>query len=167
MILATISDEELRKAAEEGTWNFIEAVNGALLKAIGGELTAENMSGLNADQITLIGYAALHEEVMDGGFVELIHNGWGSFIFLNPFAKAIRLWGVDELATMLNKGHRLYCKYHVEIERDCTDEEFMALFEKYPEFDSLDDTFVENEESFTDTVARYVDDHLSNFVNIV
>ena len=43
----------------------------------------------------------------------------------------------------------------------------MALFEKYPEFDSLDDTFVENEESFTDTVARYVDDHLSNFVNIV
>ena len=167
MILATISDEELRKAAEEGTWNFIEAVNGALLKAIGGELTAENIGELNSDQITLIGYAALHEEVMDGGFVELIHNGWGSFIFLNPFAKAIRLWGVDELATLLNKGHRLYCKYHSEIERDCTDEEFMALFEKYPEFDSLDDTFVENEESFTDTVARYVDDHLSNFVNIV
>ena len=141
MILATISDEELRKAAEEGTWNFIEAVNGALLKAIGGELTAENIGELNSDQITLIGYAALHEEVMDGGFVELIHNGWGSFIFLNPFAKAMRLWGVDD--------------------------EFMALFEKYPEFDSLDDTFVENEESFTDTVARYVDDHLSNFVNIV
>ena len=167
MILATISDGGLRKAAEEGTWNFIEAVNGALLKAIGGELTAENIGELNSDQITLIGYAALHEEVMDGGFVELIHNGWGSFIFLNPFAKAIRLWGVDELATMINKGHRLYCKYHSEIERDCADDEFMALFEKYPEFDSLDDTFVENEESFTDTVARYVDDHLSNFVNIV
>ena len=167
MIKATITDDALRKAAQEGTYSFIKAVADALHEAIGGELTAENMQELNADQITLIGFMALHDEVMDGGFVQLIHNGWGGFIFLNPFAKAMRLWGVDQLATMVNKGHKLYSKYHKEIERDCTGEEFMARFEKFPEFDDLDDAFVENEEELTDQAAHYVDDHLSNFVTIV
>ena len=42
----------------------------------------------------------------------------------------------------------------------------MALFEKYPEFDDLDDAFVENEEMFTSQVAHYVDEHIERFVNI-
>ena len=52
------------------------------------------------------------------------------------------------------------------IEQECSDEEFMALFEQYAEFDDLDDAFVENEEMFTSQVARYVDEHIEHFVTI-
>ena len=43
----------------------------------------------------------------------------------------------------------------------------MALFERYPDFDDIDDRFVEAEEDFTDTVAHYVDDHLDHFCTIM
>ena len=54
-----------------------------------------------------------------------------------------------------------------ELTRECSDEEFMALFEQFPHYDDLDDEFVENEESYVDGVAYYVDEHLANFVTII
>jgi hypothetical protein len=60
----------------------------------------------------------------------------------------------------------LYVRYGAEIEKECTDEEFMALFEQYEEFDEMDDAFVENEEDWTNMVAVYIDDHIENFAVI-
>ena len=67
---------------------------------------------------------------------------------------------------MLRKVHALYKKYRNEIEKDCTDDEFMAMFEKYPEFDKYDDIFVENEEEWTAMVAHYIDDNIGLFAEI-
>ena len=39
--------------------------------------------------------------------------------------------------------------------------------ERYPEFDDLDDEFVEMEEEVTATLACYVDEHLELFGEIV
>ncbi len=163
----TITDSALRKAAEEGMDAFVQVFIDAIRQAIGGELNSENMAGLNTDQITLLAWDTLHEEVMDGGFVQLIHNGYGPFIFKNPFAKALnKMWGMRELSKMIYDAHTLYVKYGADIEKDCTDDEFMALFEKYPEFDEFDDKFVENEEEWTEQVATYIDNHLNQFATI-
>ena len=43
----------------------------------------------------------------------------------------------------------------------------MELFERYSEFDDLDDEFVEMEEEVTATLACYVDEHLELFGEIV
>lgn len=163
----TLSDNALRQAAQQGMDAFVAAITGAIRQAIGGELTAENMQQLNADQVTLLAWDTLHEEVMDGGFIQLIQNGYGPFIFKNPFAKALnKMWGMRELSKLVYDAHTLYAKYGKELEQDCTDDEFMALFEQYPEFDDLDDLFVENEEQYTEQVARYLDEHIERFVTI-
>ena len=125
------------------------------------------MAELNADQITLLAWNVLHEEVMDGGFVQLIHNGYGPFIFKNPFAKAVKLWGLRDLSKLVYNAHTLYLKYREEIEVECDEDEFMAMFERYPEFDDMDDEFVENEEQWTEQIAQYVDDNLQKFAEIV
>lgn len=161
-----IKEQQLIEAAEQGFDSFLAAVTEAVKRGIGGELSADNMGQINAAQTTLLAYDALREEVMDGGFVQLIHNGYGPFIFLNPFAKVLKLWGMTDLARLISKGHKLFGKYRSEIERDCDDEAFMALFERYPEFDDLDDNFVENEEEWTAQLAAYVDEHLDDFVAI-
>ena len=146
---------------------FVQVFIDAIRQAIGGELNSENMAELNTDQITLLAWDTLHEEVMDGGFVQLIHNGYGPFIFKNPFAKALnKMWGMRELSKMIYDAHTLYVKYGADIEKDCTDDEFMALFEKYTEFDEFDDKFVENEEEWTEQVATYIDNHLNQFATI-
>lgn len=161
-----IRDAALRQAAGEGMDAFVGAFVTAIRQAIGGELTAETLQELNSDQITLLAWDTLHQEVMDGGFVQLIHNGYGPFIFKNPFAKAVKLWGMRDLSKMVYDAHSLYVKYHEQIERDCTDDEFMALFEQFPEFDDLDDTFVEMEEEWTEQIARYIDANIDKFASI-
>lgn len=161
-----ISDSLLRHESQKGHDAFLSVFVNAIDQAIGGELTAQNMGQLNADQITLWAYKTLREEVMDGGFVQLIHNGYGPFIFLNPFAKAMRLWGLKDLQKLIYKGRKLFELYGDELTRECTDEQFMALFEQYPAFDALDDEFVGMEEEWTAQVAQYVDEHLENFATI-
>lgn len=163
----TVKDADLRKAAEEGMDAFLRVFIDGIRSAIGGELTAETMAELNADQITLLAYDTLHEEVMDGGFVQLIHNGYGGFIFLNPFAKALKQWGMRDLSKLIYEAHTLYNKYRAEIERECSDEEFMAMFERFAEFDDMDDQFVENEEMYTSQIACYVDENIDRFARII
>ena len=156
----------MRQAAAEGMDAFLAAVVQAVKQTAGGELTAESMQQLTADQITLWGYDILHKEVMDGGFIQLIYNGYGPFFFDNPFAKAMRLWGLNEFSKVLYKAKNLYDERKDDLTRERTDEEFMALFENNEEFDELDDYFVENEEDITAAVACYVDDHLDSFVEV-
>ena len=102
-----VKDSDLRRAAEQGMDEFVEVFYDAISDAVGGQLTADSMAQLNADQLTLWAFHALHEEVMDGGFVQLIHNGWGDFIFLNPFAKAIKDWGLKDLSKMIYEAKKL------------------------------------------------------------
>ena len=161
-----ISDSQLRQSAARGMDEFLRVFVDGIYEAIGGTLTAEAMASLSSDQITLLAWKILHDEVMDGGFIQLIHNGYGPFVFKNPLAKALRQWGLRDLSKLIYEAHTLWLKYREEIEIDCTDEEFMALFERYPEFDDLDDTFVENEEDWTEQIAHYVDEHIGSFAEV-
>jgi hypothetical protein len=161
-----VKDAALQKAAGEGMDAFINVFTEAIYDSIG-ELTTETLALLNSDQVTLLAYQILRDEVMDGGFVQLIHNGYGAFFFQNPFAKAMKLWGLRDLSKLVYSVKDLYWKSHETIEKDCTDEEFMALFEQFPEFDNYDDEFVENEEQWTEMVAQYVDDHIERFATIL
>ena len=74
MIEVKIQDAVLQQAAEAGMDEFVKAFVDAIREAIGGELTAETMAELNSDQITLLAWDTLHEEMMDGGMIQLIHN---------------------------------------------------------------------------------------------
>lgn len=174
----TLTEQSLIAAAQKSPDALFDLVADALFDGIHGELNAESMQTLNSQQITLLAYKILRDEVMDGGFVELIHNGYGPFIFLNPFAKAMRLWGQDveadtgtailhDFSRLVYKGRKLFERYGDELTRPCTDEEFMALFEQYPDFDDLDDEFVETEEAITSTIAYYIDAHLDDFVDVM
>ena len=162
-----VKDADLQQAAMEGMDAFIGVFVKAIYDGIGGELTPETMQELNADQMTLLVWNTLHEEVMDGGFVQLIHNGYGAFIFKNPLAKALnKLWGMRELSKLIYDAHTLWLKHREEIEKEMTEEEFMALFEQFPDFEDMDDKFIETEEAWTEDIARYVDDHIERFAKI-
>ncbi len=161
-----IKDADLRRAAGEGADAFLALVTDSIKTQAGGTLDAAALQQLSAAQTTLWAYSILHEEVMDGGFIQLIYNGYGPFFFLNPFAKAMREWGLPELAKIINKGKKLFLAHKDELTKERTDEDFMALFEQFPAFDALDDAFVEDEEETTAAVAHYVDEHLEDFVTV-
>lgn len=162
-----IKDELLAKAANQGMDAFIQCVVDGIKAYVGEELTEDALKVLTADQITLWGYVILRDELCDGGFIQLIHNGYGPFFFLNPFAKAMRLWGLKDFSKFIYRARELYEEHREAIECELTDEEFMALYEQFPEFDDLDDEFIAEEEAITTKVAVYLDDHLLDFIDIV
>ena len=161
----TVKESVVANAAAKGMDEFVGVFVDAIKGQIG-ELNAVTMASLNADQVTLLAWDILHQEVMDGGFVQLLHNGYGPFFFNNPFGKMMRNWHLDDVARLLNKTRKLFGKYQEELEKEVSDEEFMQLYEKMPEFDDLDDCFVENEEQWTGLVACFIDEHIDRFAKV-
>lgn len=162
--MTPITDEALRKAAAEGMDAFINLFTDAYLQRVDGRLDATTMERLTGEQHSLLAYRILRDELMEGGFCQLIQNGYGSYIFLNPFAKVMRLWGVGELSKLIYAAHKIYDAHRKDLERERTDEEFMAMYEQYEAFDDLEDQFLENEERFTTQVASYVDENIDLFL---
>jgi hypothetical protein len=160
MIKLKITDAKLRETAGEGIDAFFELIVNTLKEAIGGELTAENMAEMSSEQITLMGYSTLRDEVMDGGFIQMIYNGYGPFYFKNPFDAAMRNWGLIELCRLMRRVKKQYLRYKEEIEHEMSDDDFMALYEQMPVFDDFDDEFVSNEEQWTAEVAHHIDENL-------
>ncbi len=162
-----VTDATLRQAASEGMDAFIEGITDAYKKVIGEELTAETMPLLSGEQHTLLAYRIFRDEIMEGGFCQLIQNGYGGYIFDNPFAKVMRLWGVGDLSKLVYAARKIYEAHREDLERERTDDEFMAMYEEYEVFDELEEEFLEKEEEYTALVAGYVDEHLDLFVKIV
>ena len=161
-----VKDSALRRAASQGMDAFLKVFTDAYQEALGGQLSAETMPMLTAEQHTLLAYTLFRDEVMEGGFCQLVQNGYGAYIFHNPFAKMLRSWGLAELGKLIYAARKIYDEHREDLERERTDEEFMAMYEQYEAFDDLEEKFIEHEEEFTSQIAAYVDEHLDLFARI-
>lgn len=163
----TVSDADLRKGAEEGMDAFLKVFIDKYLEVTGGVINGETMPLLNGYQHTLLGYHFFREEVLEGGFVQLIQNGYGPYIFDNPFAKAMRMFGAKDFSKLIYEAKKIYDAHRADLEKDCTEEEFMAMYEQYEAFDDLEEKYMEDEEQITAQIAAYVDEHLDFFAAVV
>lgn len=162
-----IKDKDLAAGAEKGMDEFLQVFTDAYLKAIDDNLTAENMNLLNGHQHTLLAFRFFTDEMRDGGFVQLIQNGYGGYIFSNPFAKALRQYGATDLSKLIYKAKEIYDPNKAELERETTEEEFNAMYVDFEIFDELEELYFEMEEQQTAILAAYVDDHIEDFAEIV
>ena len=162
-----VIESALQKAAGEGMDAFIQVFTDTYKEVIGGGLTAETMPLLTGEQHSLLAYQIFRDELMEGGFCQLIQNGYGGYIFANPFAKVMRLWGGGDLSKLVYAAKKIYDAHREDLERERTDDEFMAMYEQYEAFDELEDEFLEKEEEYTALVASYVDEHLDLFAKII
>jgi len=161
-----VKESQLATAAQQGMDEFLQVFTNAYLKAIRGKLTAENMALLNGAQHTLLAYRFFQDEMRDGGFVQLIQNGYGSYIFENPFAKSIKQFGAVELSKLIYKAKEIYDPNKKTLERETTDEEFNALYVDFEVFDDLEEIYFDIEEQQTALIASYVDEHIADFAEV-
>ena len=162
-----IKDAEIAAEAAKGMDEFLQVFTDNYLVALGGGLTAENMSLLNGNQHTLLAYHFFTKEMREGGFVQLIQNGYGGYIFTNPFAKAIKQFGAIELAKLIYKAKEIYDPNKARLEKETTDEEFNALYVEFEVFDELEEIYFDIEEKQTSLIAAYVDEHIADFAEII
>lgn len=162
-----IKDSDLKLAAEGGMDTFLQVFINKYLEVIGGELSAETMGLLNGSQHSILGYHFFRNEMMEGGFIQLIQNGYGGYIFDNPFAKAMRLFGAKEFSKLIYKAKKIYDANKEDLTKECSDDDFMAMYEQYEVFDELEEEFMEMEEQVTAILAEYIDNHLNDFAEVI
>ena len=162
-----ISDKKLASAAEKGTNEFLNVFTDAYLEAVGGNLTASTMNLLNGNQHALLAYRFLTDELNQGGFVQLIQNGYGGYIFGNPTAKALKIFGASEMARIIYKAKEIYDANREILERETTEEEFTAMYVDFEIFDELEERYFVIEEEQTAIIASYVDEHIEDFGEII
>ncbi len=163
----TLTDSSLSHAAQEGVDAFLAVFKDAYERVTGGVPNAETMPLLNGFQHSLLSYLYFRDEILEGGFVQLIQNGYGGYIFDNPFAKALRLFGATDLSKLVYKAKEVFDANRSELEKETGEEEFLAMYEQFEAFDELEEQFFEMEEDCTEKIARYVDEHLSEFVDTI
>lgn len=162
-----IKDSALQKAAASGMDEFIQLFTDKYKEVLGGDPDADNMHLLTGEQHALLSYRIFLDEVMTGGFCQLIQNGYGAYIFDNPFAKAMRVWGAKDFSRLIYKAKEVYDSNKEDLQRERTEEEFMAMYEDYEIFDDLEEEFIYMEELITTQIAEYVDEHIGLFTKIV
>ncbi len=162
-----VEEKDIIAAAEKGMDEFLRVFTDAYIAVMEDGMTSENMDKLNGYQHTLLAFRYFADEINEGGFVQLIQNGYGGYIFDNPTAKALRMMGARDLSKIIYKAKEIYDANREDLEKETTDDEFMAMYEQYEAFDELEEKYMEIEEEQTLIIAQYVDENLDDFAEII
>ena len=72
-----------------------------------------------------------------------IRDRYGGYIFDNPFAKVMRLWGAEDFSKLVYKAKKIYDAHRHDLEKERTEDEFMAMYEQYEAFDDLEEEYLD------------------------
>ena len=177
--LPKISKADLENAKKENdAWNFLFVFTDKYFAMIEGN--QEIMRDFTSSQHTLLAYNYLYGEVCNGGFTQLILNGYGGYVFDNPFSDNLREWGVEKIAEIVDAAKVVYQTYKERIEVVATrlqaattieeaeklNEESSKLYQEIKDFEPLEDSFYEIKEKETEIIKHYVENHLEEFAVI-
>ena len=145
---------------------FIRYVTDEYLAAVGGSLTVEAMDKLSPDQHSLLCYRYVLDEVMEGGFIQLILNGYAPYVLEGPFPYTVKKeWGMKDFAKLLYAAKAEYLKNKETLSKDMDDDEFMALYEQLDDLNCLGDSFLDDHQevvtpAVVDMVMKNMDKYL-------
>lgn len=161
-----LTPEQLDRAWTAGALEYIMTITDAYLDALDGQLTQYNMDALTTEQHTLLAYRYILDEVMEGGFIQLIQNGLGPYVLDGPFAMLMKKkWELADFGKYIYKVRNEYHKHRDALEADTTEEQFMALYEQFETLNELGDRFLDDfQEEVTPAIANYVRQHEEKFV---
>ncbi len=137
--------------------DFLNTTTDRLISRIGGQLTEGNMDMLTLNEHILLSYRYLRDEVMDGGFIQLIQNGYGPYVLLGPLPMLLKKeLGLKRFGQFLYDVQHEYKTNREALEADKTEDEFMAQYEQFETLNDYGDDYLEDyEEEVTPAVAEW------------
>jgi hypothetical protein len=162
--LPKIEAKELEKTKEDA-WDFLYVF---LLKYF--EMIDKNngiMREFNDSQHTLLAYYYLDSQVCNGGFIQLVQNGYSGYIFDNPFSAAIKSWGAEETAKIVEDAKIIYNKHKEKLEKETSMEEFSELYKDIKDFEPLEDRYYKINDQEVERIKRYVEENINEFGIII
>lgn len=160
----------MTQATLDRAWNdspetYIRTLTDHYLDLLGHTFDEHTMTRLNTDQHTLLAYRIVLDEVMEGGWIQLIQNGWGPYVLDGPFPMILkRVWQLTDFGRYIYEVRKAYHQNREALEADLDQDQFMALYEQQEHINDLGDDFLDDhQETVTPTIATYVREHEAQF----
>jgi hypothetical protein len=163
--LPTIAATTLAQAKADD-WEYLSVFLEAYRQSVRPELLQNALSSLSNEQCILVLYSDLYGQVTNGGFIQLIQNGYGRNLFDNPFAEDITKWGATQLADLVAQANVIYKAHREYLERQRTIPEFSQLYKEFKEFKPLENRFYKIIDGETALIRAYIAQHLNQFATI-
>ena len=133
---------------------------------ISADTTGQIQNEFNAEQNVLMAYNLFDGQVCNGGFIQLIENGYGPYVFDSPLSEHLRDWGLAKTADLIDQARTFYLPKREILERKKTLAEFAKLYQEHPEFEPLDDEYYKIVDSERELIKEHIQGHLSDFARI-
>jgi len=152
--LPKISLNELVKLQEQ---NEIETIFEQLVLPLHEELYKKQdfsfIESLSPGQELLIRYDYVRMQVLQGGFIQLIQNGYINLLLSMP--EMLHQIGASEMAQLLDDVLKVYTLNVEGLSKETSVEEFAKLYDEYTEFEELDARFALHNANTEKAIVAY------------
>lgn len=108
---------------------------------------------LSPGQELLIRYDYVRMQVLQGGFIQLIQNGYINLLLAMP--EMLTQVGAPEMAQLLDDVLKVYTLNADDLGKETSVEEFAKLYEEFKEFEGLDAHFTELNPKTEQAIVAY------------
>ncbi|MBN8669820.1 MAG: DUF4375 domain-containing protein [Chitinophagales bacterium] len=123
------------------------------------------LDDLSEGQQLLISYDYVQMQVLQGGFIQLIQNG---YIGLLPTMPGwLEVVGCHEMAKVIDNVLKVYVLNREELDKQTSVEEFARLYDEFQEFVTLDEDFHRLHPQVFTTLLQYAIHHTEEFLKLV
>lgn len=108
---------------------------------------------LSPGQELLIRYDYIRMQVLQGGFIQLIQNGYINLLL--PMPQMLLQVGSEDMGQLLDDVLRVYTLNVADLSKETSVEEFARLYQEYTEFEALDARFNELNTATEAAIVQY------------
>lgn len=152
------------KLSSDRIFDLYELLSGPLHEEMYKRQDFNFLDDLSEGQQLLISYDYVRMQVQQGGFIQLIQNG---YIGLLPDMPAwLDMVGASNMAKVIDDALKVYVLNRELLDRQTTVEEFAKLYDELKEFEIIDERFRESDAETVEKIAAYIKAHIEDFAII-
>lgn len=154
--------EDLENAEDE--WGYLDTILDKYFE-LWEEEPDNVMDNFTDNQISLFFYGMLYTQVQNGGFLQLLFNGFADHIFESPLIDDLDDWGITDTTRVLKDIEERCLEVSEEIkEKGYSLETLSKNYELYPEFEKFDVMFYKNNGGVE--VRDFVKNNIDKFITV-
>lgn len=120
---------------------------------------------LSTGQQLLISYDYVRMQVLQGGFIQMIQNGYVGILPAMP--EWLKMVKDRHMAKTIDDVLKVYVLNREMLDKQTSVEEFAKLYDELKEFETLDEQFMAQNDDTIKLIADYALAHAEDFVKIV
>lgn len=156
-IIPEITEREITDAKNsEDPWDLLFMISDKYFKLIASDPTRKILKEFNQYQHSLLAFNYLYGEVCNGGFIQLIQNGYGKYIFNDPFIESLKAFGAENTANVVEKASDIYIAKRDILEKETTLKEFSELYKEHPSFEQQESEFYLYADDDTQKIKEFI-----------